>query len=158
MVDQKIGRFSTKTKSVKWTAVAHSYLLDTARVNATTLYMLATGKKEETFMIGWDLVKAMVVPHMKTRPLVGLHESLVSKINNFLQEVETPAPMPSTSGASGRFSSQGPKRRCNICISTSKGPGYKAAKDLIHKVGTQCQNCESPVCKEHFILRCRQCQ
>ena len=80
MVDQKIGRFSTKTKSVKWTAVAHSYLLDTARVNATTLYMLATGKKEETFMIGWDLVKAMVVPQMKTRPLVGVSTSLVSKI------------------------------------------------------------------------------
>ena len=41
-VDQKIAAFSTKTKSPMWTRCSFSFVLDTARINASTLFAFAT--------------------------------------------------------------------------------------------------------------------
>ena len=39
-MDYKIGKYTTKPKSSKWTMVANSYVLETARVNASAIYAL----------------------------------------------------------------------------------------------------------------------
>ena len=44
IVDQRMGFHTTKTKSRKWTLVMFAYMLDTARVNSSTIFALNQGK------------------------------------------------------------------------------------------------------------------
>ena len=64
VMDQRIGTYSTKMKSRKWTKVSLSYVLDTCRVNASTVYALSKGddpKKTGSFDFGWDLAESLVL-------------------------------------------------------------------------------------------------
>ena len=47
IIDQKMGTYTTKIKSNRWTLTAFCYLLDTIRVNSCTLYALANNKDPE---------------------------------------------------------------------------------------------------------------
>ena len=58
--DQKMGKYSVKPKSSKWTVASFSYILDIARVNAATLSRLNDNKtskthKNEFFLFSWKL-------------------------------------------------------------------------------------------------------
>ena len=44
MVDQRIDVHSVKPKSKRWTLTAFSYILDTARVNAQTIFSKNKGR------------------------------------------------------------------------------------------------------------------
>ena len=55
IVDQRMSFYSCKQKSRKWTIVAFSYLLNTCRVNASTIMALNTSDKElQSFNFGLD--------------------------------------------------------------------------------------------------------
>ena len=43
IVDQKASYYTTKSKSRKWKLVAFFYLLDTARINVSTMWGLKNG-------------------------------------------------------------------------------------------------------------------
>ena len=65
VMDQRIGTYSTKTKSRKWTKASLSYVLNTCRVNASTVYVLSKGddpKKTGSFDFGWDLAESLALP------------------------------------------------------------------------------------------------
>ena len=58
--NQRMSKFSTKAKSNKWTRVAFSYLLDKARVNASTVLQLTLEDADaeiDAFELGWALTE-----------------------------------------------------------------------------------------------------
>ena len=70
IVDQRIGMYTTKTKTRKWTRVALAYLLDTIRVNSSTLVALnskSNPKGVNSFNFGFQLAKELVIPHIERR-------------------------------------------------------------------------------------------
>ena len=65
IVDQKMGTYTVKSKSRKWTMVAFSYLLDTIRVNACSILALnqkKEPKKENAFDFGYALAEQLAMP------------------------------------------------------------------------------------------------
>ena len=55
-MDQRISKYTTKAKSPKWTRVSFSYILDTTRVIASTVFALKfelPSADVDAFEIGW---------------------------------------------------------------------------------------------------------
>ena len=95
IVDQKMGSYTVKPKSRKWSIVAFSYLLDTIRVNTSTVFALNNGNnptKINSFQLGFDLAEALVMAHIERRPMVGLTKPIVSKIGMFTNIVKNQNP------------------------------------------------------------------
>ena len=89
IVDQKMGFYSTKSKSRRWTITALSYVLDMARVNATTIFAMNKGndtKKQNAFSFLEKLVKQMVEPHIRNRNINGLRWIVKEKMRLFLMD------------------------------------------------------------------------
>ena len=64
---QRMGPYTTKHKTRKWTLVALSYVLDMARINSHAIYVMNNAKEDaDSFKFGWDLMKAFVKPDMYT--------------------------------------------------------------------------------------------
>ena len=63
-MDQRIGSYSTKTKSPKWTRVAFAYVLDTAQVNASAVFSLSFNLTSDLdlYELLWDLAGSLVLP------------------------------------------------------------------------------------------------
>ena len=83
IVDQKMGAYTTKSKSRKWTKVAFFYLLDTIRVNASTVYTLANNlapTKVNSFDFGLQLVDALIKPCVSVRSISRLTSNIRSKM------------------------------------------------------------------------------
>ena len=58
---------TTKYKTRKWTLVALSYVLDMARKNSQTIYVINNAKEDvDSFEFGWELMKALVKPNIHT--------------------------------------------------------------------------------------------
>ena len=58
IVDQRAQTYTTKAKSNRWTMVSFYFLLDTCRVNASTIYAMNNGQNPrnvDSFDFGWDL-------------------------------------------------------------------------------------------------------
>ena len=58
IIDQRMGTYSCHTKSRRWTMAAFSYVLDTCRVNASTVFALNKGqdpRKQKSFNFVLDL-------------------------------------------------------------------------------------------------------
>ena len=82
--DQRMGNYSTSSKSKKFTRKVLSYLLDTARVNAQTIYyliMLLSPRKSNSFDFLLSLAEEMVRPHIESRPLKGLKDDEIRKMS-----------------------------------------------------------------------------
>ena len=90
IIDQKMGTYTTKSKSRKWSRVAFSYLLDTIRVNSSTLIELNTNhdpKLANSFNFSYELATQLVMPHILRRPRNGLSSEVVKKISSFAGEL-----------------------------------------------------------------------
>ena len=88
IVDQKIGNYTVKSKSRKWTNVALAYLLHTIRVNSSTLLAMNDGKDPKSinsFNFGFELATDLVMPHIDRRSRQGLSLSVLQKISSFYQ-------------------------------------------------------------------------
>ena len=69
--------------------VAFYYILDSARVNSTTLLALRNkqdARKLNSFDTGFELATALVRPHILRRPKNGLQKNNLNKISVFLGE------------------------------------------------------------------------
>ena len=125
--DQRVGSYTTKYKTRKWTLVALSYVLDMARINRKAIFVTNNAKEDvNSFEFGWKLMKALVKPNMHT-PLArgGLSKHLQNSIAHILRvendKVEQPPPNDDT------------PRRCKMCVIASHGKGHKSAKDSMGK-------------------------
>ena len=154
VVDQMIGSYSTKTKSPKWTRVSFCYVLDTARVNATTVFRLKHGPESEridAFELGWDLAEALVLPFARARSLNGLSSKTQLKLSLLLGN-------PRTSDGDECPPSDGKRRRCHACVKSFIGqPGYKERKNRLVKVKSVCSRCDQPCCARHLVQICPDC-
>ena len=157
VVDQRMGSYTTKPKSRKWTVAALCYVLDTCRVNAASVLALNTGKHPRDVVsveFGWDLVLQLVEPHMQRRKSENLPKSVQAKIGLMLQPDELG---PSTSGGSQTedvAQESGIRRRCSTCLRNLPTVGHKAAKGKLQKVLTVCSRCGKPLCITHAKLSC----
>ena len=129
IVDQKIGSYTCKAKSPKWKMVALYYILDTIRINATTVQALTEKKdpkKMNSFDVGWELAMSLVVPNILRRNRNGLNASTQWKIETSVGVVP---PAERCLGNGVNFPKIGDKRqRCKIV-----GPDQKKCKDKLPK-------------------------
>ena len=75
IIDQRVGTYSCYTKSRRWTMAAFSHVLDTCRVNASTVFALNKGqdpRKQKSFNFVLDLASELILPQIKERRLTGL--------------------------------------------------------------------------------------
>ena len=83
IVNQKIGSYTVKAKSRKWTMVALLYLLDTISVNTCPLFALSKGvdsKKVNSFDFRYQLAEKLVMPAIEQQSRNGLSSNVVQKI------------------------------------------------------------------------------
>ena len=86
-MDQRMGRYTTKARSNKWTRVIFSYILDTPRVNAQTISALNRGwepKSSKSYEFGLYLAKSLVMPLIERRPWTGLQAPTQAKMKFML--------------------------------------------------------------------------
>ena len=146
-----MGSYTTKYKTRKWTLVALSYVLDKARINSPTIYVINNAKEDlYSFEFRWELMKALVKPNMYTRlARRGLSKHLQNSITNILgvknDKLEQPPP------------NDGTPRRFKIHIISSHGKGHKGAKDSMGKVKSRCAKCQLPVFRKYTITVSESC-
>ena len=154
IVDQKMGFYTTKTKSRRWTIVCLAYLLDTIRVNSTTVYALNNGtnpKKQNSFNFGFELAKCLIMPHINRRSRNGLTSIVLRKIMLFAgQDIKTIEDINNPQTVAR-------PTRCRACLQSIQGENQKLKKDKLKKVRTTCQKCGDVFCKEHLIQTCLSC-
>ena len=138
--DQRMGSYTTKYKTRKWTLAAFSQVLGMARINSRAIYVINNAKEDaDSIEFGQELIKALIKPNMYTRlAREGLSNYLQNSITDILgvenDKVEQPPPNDDT------------PRRCKMCVIASHGKGHKSAKDSMGKVKSQCAKCQQPVC------------
>ena len=88
------------------------------------------------------LAKALIMPHIERQPLHGLGKDIQRKMTLTLgREVNPPAQAPPQSMEN--FPGKGDsKRKCQMCLNALPKEGYKAEKDRISRMATQCCHCE----------------
>ena len=145
IVDQKMGKYSVKPKSNKWTVAHASYLFDVARVNASTLHLLNQNKcpkthSNESFKIGWKLAMSLIFPqlHHRHNNSNGLQRYTQKAIADLLgiQIVRPPT-------------EAGTRKRLEEVV----GEGQKRKKDAIGKT----VSCGEALCTSHFQKMCPAC-
>ena len=121
--NQRMGSYTTKNETRKWTSVPLSYVLDMARINSQTIYVINNTKEDvDSFEFGCEPMKALVKPNMHTcLARGGLSKHLQNSITHILgvenDKVEQHPPNDDT------------PRRSKMCVIASHGKGHKSAKD-----------------------------
>lgn len=163
IIDQRMGKYSVKPKSNKWTVAAFSYILDTSRVNASTIWALNNEKqpkKVNSFNFGWELALSLVMPMIKKRDTSGLHENILNKIRVMLGKEYSSVQLPQPNHELQiNFPDTGThRRRCKCCMNEIKGKNdYKKLLEKINANVSQCQVCGNSVCKNHSLKMCNNC-
>ena len=149
IMDQRIGSYSLKTMSRKWSVVNFPYNLDTIRVNSQTLRALNTGRgprKVDSLDCGWNLAMAMIELHLEGRKqALGLTKKAKAKVDMMLSIIQQKLTTPRKELLPSTFEGAGKR-----CIT-------KKTKDAMGKIKTQCQECGETVCRKHFLLFCVKC-
>ena len=156
VVDQRIGFYSCKAKSRFWTMSALAYVLDTCRVNASTLYSMNQGtdpRKQDSFEFGMKLVMSLVRPYIEMSSRYGLSTEIQAKIKFVLGEPASLLHADSSDVSCFTLLSEA-RRRCEECKKQISGPGAKQAKDKLAKIRSQCQNCGKSICQRHSFCLC----
>ena len=127
IVDQKIGFYTTKTKSRRWTMTAFSYLLDTIRVNAGTIYALNNAedpRKVHSLDFIFRLGESLIMPEISRRPREGLTSVVLAKMRLFTGKAEE------TTASDHQYSQAVDiKTRCKLCVSETHSADQKYKKD-----------------------------
>ena len=95
IVDQMNDYFPNRAKSLRWVIIVVYYMLETARVNAKTIWGIKNGTdhhKLKSFNFGWDLAKTFTIPHVIRRFLNRLALTVQLKRNLFLDTAFEPKP------------------------------------------------------------------
>ena len=137
--------------------VAFSYILDTARVNASTILAINRNqdpKQVKSFHFGFDLAELLLKPYIECRNLNGINSLVKKKIELVLGK--SLAPVNSPRNIPGPSKSE-KKARCYLCISEIQGDGHKKEKDKLHTINSVCQTCQKHCCVKHVVRRCYPC-
>ena len=163
--DQCMGNYTTKMKSRKWTMNVFCYLLDTARVNAQSVYCKVKKKnvrESNSYKFAMDLAKALITPHILRReknpkglqsPTLHKMALVLARDLNLPKKREAPIQI-------DRFESFVEKehaKRCYMCVNALPTTGYSKLHNNLNKVQTQCGTCGKGVCKKHMINCCQTC-
>ena len=165
--------------------VVLAYLLDTARVNAQTIWSLVTNKNPRgtnSLQFGYDIALALILPQIENRPLIGLQGPVQRKMSFMLKRpvgkfgAVALQPPPAAGGAAAvvagaaaaarnavrsmtSFARYGEKeKRCHFCYIGLPSEGHKIEKNSITKIKTLCGSCGQPCCKKHYTIICSECQ
>ena len=174
IVDQRIGLYTCRTKSRRWTMSAFSYILDTCRVHAATVYALNHGKDPRKIdaqnFIGC-LVKQMISLLLRRRQLTGLHAAVKNDIKTVIQWLDQEAEsntcvqsQPAGSSSNDQVQQKHPtkgekRRRCYVCVSEISGrPDYSKKIIQMSASKNQCQECCKPTCSKHTFQICPECE
>ena len=82
IIDQKMGSYSCKSKSKRWAMNVFSYVLDTRRVNASTIYAINNDLQPRNIKsvdFEFELAMSLIRPHIEQRSLIGINSSVVCK-------------------------------------------------------------------------------
>ena len=139
IVGQKMGLYSCKSKSKCWTMNAFSYVWDTCRVNASTIYAMSNHLQPQNIKsvdFGFEQAMSLIRPHIEQPRLIGMNFPVVRKIEIVLGEKISSKHVKTSSGFFPRQSEK--RRRCDACFSKIKGKGAKEKKNKISKQLSQC--------------------
>lgn len=166
IIDARMAKYSSSSKSRKWTLTVLAYMMDVARVNSQTIWSFNNDQNPRTsnsFLFGYELSKQLVLPLIERRavpPLVGIPISVQSKMSVMLgrpiHSISNPVPSPS----GFPYPSKVPEKRCCIdCVEEIMGSGrdVRKRKNALTRLSSQCQKCKRPVCPKHFVLVCNSC-
>ena len=108
--------------------VAFYYILDSARVNSTTLLALKNKqdpRRLNSFDTGFELATALVRPHILRQPKNGLQKNILNKISVFLGE-EANVALPADGNLFQKLADT--RKNCKKCLQDIAGIDYKAKK------------------------------
>ena len=111
--DERMGSYTTKYKTRKWTLVPLSCVLDMVRINSQAIYVINNAKEDvDSFEFGWELMKALVKPNMHTQLAIGgLSNRLQNSITHILGVVNGKLQQPPPN--------EDTPRRCKMCVIAS---------------------------------------
>ena len=124
--------------------VALSYMLDTTRGNGKTVSCFKNDSDISStsgYDFGWNLTKAMALPHVQRRSLNGLASSVQLRMKIIL------GPVPKVE----RSFTEPDRRRCQLYMATFH---TKTEKENGPKSTGQCQSCGISICREHSMRVC----
>lgn len=156
IVDQRMGFHTTKTKSRKWTHVMFAYMMDTARVNSSTIFAMNEStdpKKLKSFEYAFDLVMGLVTPTIERRNQTAMLAATKAKIALCLGN-NAPNPGPRTNHGPA-IAQQ--RKRCTLCQQECSGAGYSQKKSSVPCVKSLCQSCGNSTCQKHMVQKCWSC-
>ena len=149
IIDQRNGYYSTNSKSRRWPMAAFSYIIDTSRVNAQTIYCANNNldmRKSNSFQFGWDLAISLVTPHINVRKSLGcLKTNTTMKMrlilgNTDICSTEMRTVHPENSSII--------KQKCAYCIIDFQANGRSI--NGLSKIQNVCSKCAKYVCKKHI--------
>ena len=156
IVDHRINKYTTNTKSNKWTLSAFSYVLDTARVNAQTIFSLNNKKHPRetmSFNFGMELAKTLIEPNVKRRDKTFLARPQKIKIDTFLGHTQC---VPYAYG-NELYPQRGKRRACSSCVDEF-APEFRTDQHAkVSRTTQQCQRCENSTCHSHLVQQCSTC-
>ena len=128
IIDQRMGFYTCKPKSRKWTITGFSYVIDMARVNSSTTFALQKKCdlcKQDSFEYCYTVLHQLVKPFIQSQSLNGLTAFVRQKIELVIEkrkwekEGEDVGPPMSED-----------KGKCYVCISNLAGVGHKLKKPI----------------------------
>ena len=134
VIDQRMARrkYSTKAKSNKWTMVGFYYLLDTARINAQTIWSLNNNidpRKSDSYEFGMRVARSLIIPSILARPLIGLSSTIRSLCYTVTGNARFMTPSERIDSDELVSASSETASRCHQCLTDIKGtPGYTDKK------------------------------
>lgn len=153
IVDQRMGFYSSKVKSRRWSMVGFSYILDTARVNSGTLFALNNNLnplRQDSFEFGMDIVYSLVTPFISQRNLFRVSRVVKKKVHMFIDDANIEIAIPDAAGPS-----RSDKRaRCDTCKRNLK---KGELQNKLLSVQDLCQKCGEFICKNHGMKTCIKC-
>lgn len=156
IMDQMAGVFTTRCKTRRWTMNALSYVLDTVRTNANTLWNeMYPAEKLSSHDFLWALSDELIKPFVQRRydNRIGLTKPIVLAMMDVLG-IKEYVPLNFNPGPPA------PKRRCFFCLLRIHGePHSKVLKDKLGKFKFICggTDCGKTLCHEHMNIHCDDC-
>ena len=166
--DQCMGNYTTKMKSKRWPMTAFCFLLDTARVNSQSIWVLANDeeadvRKSNSYKFGMDLVKALIIPHIERRERdhsKNLQRTTLYKMSLTLDRelrIGKKREAPIQIERFESFVDKQDAKRCYMCMNALPKEGYCKAANSLAKPQTQCTTCGKAVCRKHLVNICQPC-
>ena len=155
IIDRKMGFYTCKPKSRKFTITVFRYVIDMTRVYSSTTFALQNKYdlcKQDSFEYCYTLLYQLVKLFIQSQSLNGLTTFVRRKIELVIgkrQKVEGEAAGPPLAEDEGR---------CHVCISNLGEVEHKLKKNQMYRVKTLCRICKKHTCKDHLIATCEICR